>query len=82
MSPCEVTGRPDNENYFFDFFLVAFFFAAFLVVFFAATFFEVFFLAAFLVVFFLVAFLLPPKILSQLLEYFSLVPTRRIVMFP
>lgn len=77
-------GRSATADYFFAFFfLVAFFFAAFLVTFLAVTFLEAFFFAAFLVVFFLVAFfLLPPKMSSQLLEYFSLVPTRRIVMFP
>lgn len=77
------------DTFFAAVFLVAAFFVAFfLVAFFAVTFFAAaFFVAFFLVAFFLVVFFLlvvffaPLKISFQLLEYFSLVPMRRMVMF-
>ncbi|PAY20742.1 hypothetical protein CKO51_04435 [Rhodopirellula sp. SM50] len=63
---------------FFAVFLAAFFFAGFLAVTSAAA---AFFLPAFLAAFFLPAFFcLPPKMSSQLLEYFSFVPIRRMVI--
>ena len=63
-------------------YLRAFFLAAFLADFFLVAFLAVTFLAAFfLVVFFLADFFfLPPKMPSQLFEYFSFAPIRKMVM--
>ncbi|MFY8202551.1 MAG: hypothetical protein ACOVLE_17890 [Pirellula staleyi] len=79
--------KPFDENCSSSYFFLAVFFAAFVAAFFGAALTAALFLAAFFAVGLAAASLafapfleaLPPKIPSQPLEYFSLVPTRVIV---